>query len=222
MLAIVGFSLRIEDSHIIVKLWPGKSRQQKQQLADEITRSVTSVLDTATNPSRSASRKSAPATGWRRSTSRHRRPAGQPLQKPGYGAGGAVMKTLAATCMRAAVAAPAFAQAQAAADAPDMTIARAGSQASGKGPAQYFTGSARVDPLFPHTRRRHLGRLRHFRTGRALGLAHASRGPGIDRDGRRRPRAALGRPGPGDPSRRRDLDPARRQALARRRAHHLA
>jgi 4-oxalocrotonate tautomerase len=29
--------------HIIVKLWPGKSRQQKQQLADEITRSVTSV-----------------------------------------------------------------------------------------------------------------------------------------------------------------------------------
>jgi 4-oxalocrotonate tautomerase len=30
--------------HIIVKLWPGKSRQQKQRLADEITRSVTSVL----------------------------------------------------------------------------------------------------------------------------------------------------------------------------------
>ena len=30
--------------HVIVKLWPGKSRQQKQQLADEITRSVTSVL----------------------------------------------------------------------------------------------------------------------------------------------------------------------------------
>ncbi|MGJ7914456.1 tautomerase family protein [Massilia sp. LXY-6] len=30
--------------HIIVKLWPGKSRQQKQKLADEITRSVTRVL----------------------------------------------------------------------------------------------------------------------------------------------------------------------------------
>jgi quercetin dioxygenase-like cupin family protein len=59
--------------------------------------------------------------------------------------------------MRAAIAiacalfaAPAFAQAQAqAADAPDMTIARAGSQATIKGPAQYFTGSVRVDPLFP-------------------------------------------------------------------------
>jgi quercetin dioxygenase-like cupin family protein len=38
--------------------------------------------------------------------------------------------------------------AQTVADAPDMTIARAGSQASSKGPAQYFTGSARIDPLF--------------------------------------------------------------------------
>jgi len=30
--------------HIIVKLWPGKTKAQKQQLADEITQSVTSVL----------------------------------------------------------------------------------------------------------------------------------------------------------------------------------
>jgi 4-oxalocrotonate tautomerase len=30
--------------HIIVKLWPGKSGPQKKKLADEITRSVTSVL----------------------------------------------------------------------------------------------------------------------------------------------------------------------------------
>jgi quercetin dioxygenase-like cupin family protein len=29
-----------------------------------------------------------------------------------------------------------------------MSIARAGSQASSKGPAQFFTGSARIDPLF--------------------------------------------------------------------------
>lgn len=32
--------------------------------------------------------------------------------------------------------------------AQEMVIARAGSQASAKGPAQYFTGSVRVDPLF--------------------------------------------------------------------------
>jgi len=30
--------------HIIVKLWPGKSEQQKNQLAKEITSSVMSVL----------------------------------------------------------------------------------------------------------------------------------------------------------------------------------
>jgi 4-oxalocrotonate tautomerase len=30
--------------HIIVKLWPGKSEQQKKRLAEEITRDVTSIL----------------------------------------------------------------------------------------------------------------------------------------------------------------------------------
>jgi quercetin dioxygenase-like cupin family protein len=30
-----------------------------------------------------------------------------------------------------------------------MQITRAGSQPSGKGPAEYFTGTVRVDPLFP-------------------------------------------------------------------------
>jgi quercetin dioxygenase-like cupin family protein len=30
-----------------------------------------------------------------------------------------------------------------------MEIRRAGSQPSGKGPAQYFTGTVRVDPMFP-------------------------------------------------------------------------
>jgi 4-oxalocrotonate tautomerase len=31
--------------HVIVKLWPGKSEQQKQTLADQITSSVISTLD---------------------------------------------------------------------------------------------------------------------------------------------------------------------------------
>ena len=30
--------------HVIVKLWPGKSEQQKQQLADRITQAVMDVL----------------------------------------------------------------------------------------------------------------------------------------------------------------------------------
>src|SRR6185295_543901 len=32
-----------------------------------------------------------------------------------------------------------------------MDIKRAGSQPSGKGPAEYFTGTVRIDPLFPAT-----------------------------------------------------------------------
>jgi quercetin dioxygenase-like cupin family protein len=60
-----------------------------------------------------------------------------------------MMKRLAAIAVaNALLAAAAFAQS---ADASDMTIARAGSQASIKGPAATFTGSVRVDPLFaPH------------------------------------------------------------------------
>jgi len=35
------------------------------------------------------------------------------------------------------------------ADKKSQTISRAGSQPSAKGPAEYFTGNVRVDPLFP-------------------------------------------------------------------------
>lgn len=57
-----------------------------------------------------------------------------------------MMKGLAAAAVPLLFASSAFAQSAA---TPDMTIACAGSQASSKGPAQYFTGSARIDPLFP-------------------------------------------------------------------------
>jgi hypothetical protein len=33
-------------------------------------------------------------------------------------------------------------------DAPTITITRSGSQPSQKGPAEYFTGAVRIDPLF--------------------------------------------------------------------------
>jgi quercetin dioxygenase-like cupin family protein len=60
------------------------------------------------------------------------------------------MKLLVATALSLTVAAPAFAQTGAARTepAPGMRIARAGGQPSIKGPAQNFTGSVRVDPLF--------------------------------------------------------------------------
>ena len=31
--------------HVIVKLWPGKSKRQKRQLAEAITRDITTVLN---------------------------------------------------------------------------------------------------------------------------------------------------------------------------------
>jgi quercetin dioxygenase-like cupin family protein len=57
------------------------------------------------------------------------------------------MKRLAAI-LCALLPAAAFAQTPPA-DAPDMSIARAGSQASMQGPARNFSGGARIDPLFP-------------------------------------------------------------------------
>ena len=57
------------------------------------------------------------------------------------------MKRLAALAVALSLLAPAGAYA----NPDDLRITRAGSQPSGRGPAEYFTGSARVDPLFPAT-----------------------------------------------------------------------
>jgi len=54
------------------------------------------------------------------------------------------MKRLSAAALLLCLGAAAGAQ-----TAQDMTITRAGSQASSKGPVANFTGSVRVDPLFP-------------------------------------------------------------------------
>ena len=99
-----------------------------------------------------------------------------------------------------------------------MNITRAGSQPSNKGPADWFTGTVRVDPLFtapaPAARPWRQG---HVRARRPHGMAHAPARADADRDGGLRPGAARGRPGRGDPARRRGLVPAWRKALARRR-----
>ena len=89
-----------------------------------------------------------------------------------------------------------------------MEIKRSGSQPSGKGPAEWFTGTVRIDPLFqaPDSGAR-CRRQRHLRARRPHGMAHPSARPDPDRDGRLRPGAALGRPDRGDPARRRGLVP---------------
>ena len=57
------------------------------------------------------------------------------------------MKRLAALAVALSLLAPAGAYT----NPDDLRITRAGSQPSGRGPAEYFTGSVRVDPLFPAT-----------------------------------------------------------------------
>ncbi|SOZ08489.1 (R)-mandelonitrile lyase [Cupriavidus taiwanensis] len=61
------------------------------------------------------------------------------------------LKTLAwcATALPCAVACAAGPQASSPSDAPAQQIARAGSQPSMAGPADYFTGRARIDPVWP-------------------------------------------------------------------------
>jgi 4-carboxymuconolactone decarboxylase len=58
------------------------------------------------------------------------------------------MKLLAATLASISLLAPAFAQTNPGADSQTVTITRSGSQPSSRAPAEHFTGSVRVDPLF--------------------------------------------------------------------------
>ena len=82
-----------------------------------------------------------------------------------------------------------------------MEIKRSGSQPSGKGPAEWFTGTVRIDPLFnPPAPGRAFRRQRHIRTGRPHRMAHPPAGPDPDRDGRLRQGTALGRTGRGNPA----------------------
>ena len=98
-----------------------------------------------------------------------------------------------------------------------MEITRAARSPPDKGPAEYFTGTVRVDPLFRASDPARVGGAhRHVRARRAHGVAHSSARPDADRHVRLRLGAARGRPDRGNPARRRDLVPARRETLARR------
>ena len=75
-----------------------------------------------------------------------------------------------------------------------MKINRNGAQPSGKGPAEYFTGSVRVDPLFQAPDpARSPWRQCHVRARRTHSMAYASVGPDADRDGGLWSSTALGR-----------------------------
>ena len=76
-----------------------------------------------------------------------------------------------------------------------MAIKRNGSQPSGKGPAEWFTGNVWIDPLFQPT-----GSTRRMSpvSRSSLGpdsLAQSPTGPALDRDGWLRAGTELGRLG---------------------------
>ena len=60
-----------------------------------------------------------------------------------------------------------------------MQITRNGSQPSRKGPAEYFTGTVRIDPLFQAPEP---ARIAGAQVTFEPGLAHASSRPDADRD----------------------------------------
>ena len=62
-----------------------------------------------------------------------------------------------------------------------MEIKRNGSEASRKGPADWFTGSVRIDPLFQAPEPARVGGAHvTFEPERADGVAHPSARPDID------------------------------------------
>lgn len=71
--------------HVIVKLWPGKSETQKQQLADAITRDVTGILGYGPD-SVSVGLEEVSAGDWAEKVYRTdiQKPAGRLYKKPGY------------------------------------------------------------------------------------------------------------------------------------------
>jgi len=87
-----------------------------------------------------------------------------------------------------------------------MDIKRSGSQPSGKGQAEHFTGMVRIDPCFKQT----LRRARAAPVSRSsLGsdrMAQSPFGPDPDCDGGLRSGAKLGRPDRGNSTGGRDLD----------------
>ncbi len=74
-----------------------------------------------------------------------------------------------------------------------MDITRGGSQPSGKGPAEYFTGAVRIDPLFEApTPARAVGASVTFEPGARTAWHSHQASPEPARDGGLRPGPALG------------------------------
>ena len=98
----------------------------------------------------------------------------------------------------------------------EVDIKRIGSQASTKGPAEWFTGTVRIDPVVRRARAQPRSRReRDIRAGGAHRMAHAPARSDADRYRWCRTSTALGWANRGNSARRRRLALAGRKALAR-------
>jgi 4-oxalocrotonate tautomerase len=70
--------------HVIVKLWPGKSEQQKQTLANQITKSVMSTLNYGEESVSVDSRRLRPRIEQNRYTAQTSLDTKKLYKKPGY------------------------------------------------------------------------------------------------------------------------------------------
>ncbi len=102
-----------------------------------------------------------------------------------------------------------------------MDITRSGSQPSGKGPSEYFTGAIRLDPLFEAPApARAVGVSITLEPGAREAWHSHQASPDADRDRWLWPGPTLGWSHRGHSTRGRDLVPAGRETLARRHANH--
>ena len=137
--------------HVVVKLWPGKSEQQKARLAKAITEDVTKILQYG-EESVSVAMEEIKPQDWVEKvyTPDIQNNPDNLYKKPGYGLKDLTkMKLFTGALISLSLLGAVALQAQAPAGAKSMTIARSGSQQPSKGAAELFTGSVEVEPLFP-------------------------------------------------------------------------
>ena len=116
--------------HVIVKLWSGKSEKQKTKLAEQITKAVMNTLSYGEELVSVAIEEIDPKD-WT-----------EQVYKPD------ILGKAETDLQKARIRSALSHRARQESKEKTMDIKRNGSQPSGKGPADWFTGTVRIDPLF--------------------------------------------------------------------------
>ena len=154
--------------HVTVKLWPGKTEQQKTRLAEAITKDIIDILQYGEHQSQWQWKKSVHRSGSRRSTDPRSRtiwtsftrsldtmrktceslPKNGGRQRTGTKLITAAVNSILLFASAASQAQTAPAQVRVAPTARSIEITRSGSQQPSRAPAEHFTGSVMIEPVF--------------------------------------------------------------------------